>query len=70
MGDVDAQLWEIEEYPIMFNGEDNLEVYNEVKEDELSWAIKSMKGDKIPGPNGWIAEFFVHFLDIFGEHLL
>ena len=64
MGD---QLWEIEEYSQMFNEDDNEELFKEIKEEELVQAIKSMKGDKSSGPDGWIIEFFAHFIDIFQE---
>lgn len=60
----------MDEYPIMFNEEENVELFKEVKEEELNQVIKSMKGDKSLGPDGWTVEFFAHFIDIFQEDLL
>jgi len=68
--DVESQICPTDEYPQIFNEEDNMELFKEVEEDELNQAIKSMKGDKNLGPDGWIVEFFSHFIDIFQENLL
>lgn len=54
----------------MFDEEENLELFKPVMVEEMTRAIKSMKGDKSRGPDGWTVEFFVHFFDIFQEDLL
>eukprot|EP00253_Pinus_taeda_P026199 PITA_26199 len=68
--DADSQVWVVNEYPKMFNEEDNLELFKVIMVEELTHAIKSMKENKSPGPNGWTMEFFVHFIDISQEDLL
>jgi hypothetical protein len=37
---------------------------------EIWEVLKSFAKDKIPGPDGWIVEFFLHFFDLVGVELL
>lgn len=48
----------------------NDEFYKEVTEGELPGVIKSFKGDKSLGQDGWTIELFTHFFELFKEDLL
>jgi hypothetical protein len=37
---------------------------------EISDTLKLFAKDKIPGPDGWTVEFFLHFVDILGNYML
>jgi hypothetical protein len=41
-----------------------------VTEEELLSASSSFKKDKIPGPNGWLVEIYLHFIDLLEPNLL
>eukprot|EP00253_Pinus_taeda_P005909 PITA_05909 len=63
------QVWGINEYPMMFDEEVNSALYKAVSREEILQVLKSLKGDKSPGPDGWTVELFTHFSDIFQEDL-
>ena len=37
---------------------------------EIESALNSFKKDRSPGPDGWPAEFYLHFFDLLGKELL
>eukprot|EP00253_Pinus_taeda_P002419 PITA_02419 len=63
------QVWGVNEYPMMFDEEANSALYKAVSGGEILQVLKSLKGDKSPGPDGWTVELFTHFFDNFQEYL-
>jgi len=66
----EEQAWGVSEYPLMFDEEANLALYEAVSVEEIHQVLKSLKGDKILGLNGWRVELFTLFYDLFQEDLL
>lgn len=52
-------------YPNMFDEEENSSLFNAVTREEFLGVLKTLKGDKTLGPDGWLVELFTHFFDIF-----
>jgi len=54
----------------MFDEVQNESLFQQVSEEELLGVMKSFQKDKIPGPDGWTIEFFIHFFDLIKSDLL
>lgn len=67
---VEDIIWRVDRYPTMHDEESNAALYKKVTEDELHEVLKSFKGDKSPGRDGWKAELFTHFFNLFKSDLL
>ena len=46
------------------------DLMKEVLEEELKKVMGSFQKDKIPGPDGWMIDFFLDLFDILGKDLL
>ena len=56
---------------LLFVGPDeNHSLMEEVSEEELKCVLQSFQKDKIPGPDGWLIEFFMELYDMLGQDLL
>ena len=65
-----AQLKVVMLYPSMISSEEANGFIESVSMIEIEGALRSFKKDRIPGPDGWPIEFFIHFLDLLGKDLL
>lgn len=54
----------------MFDAESNVELFRPASLEEVLDVLKSFAKDKCLGPNGWTVEFFLHYFDIMGQHIL
>jgi len=68
--DVEDLIWGTEHYPTMFDQESNHALYKRITEEDILCVLKSFKGDKGPGEDGWTMELFTHFFDLFKKELL
>jgi len=57
-------------FPHTITGEDSLFLDNPCTLHEILVALKSFSKDKIPGPDSWTVEFYLHFFDLVGPDLL
>lgn len=55
---------------MMFDAEENEDLFCPTSLEEVFEALKYFTRDKCPGPNRWTFEFFLHFFDIMGQHIL
>ena len=65
----EEQLWPIEDFPIMFEKGDRLNLIKIVTTEDTMSILKSLKPDKSSGPDGWTPNFFIHFSDYFIEDI-
>ena len=56
-------------FPVMFNAEAGIKLFEPVTVDEILKTLKKFDRSKSPGPDGWTVEFFLHFFDIIGPDL-
>jgi hypothetical protein len=57
-------------FPHTVTREDSLLLDNPCMLHEILVALKSFSKDKIPGPDDWTVEFYLHFFDLVGPNLL
>jgi hypothetical protein len=57
-------------FPRFVEEEDNLDLMEAVKEEELKEVLHSFQKDKILGPDGWSMDFFVGLYDLIGQDIL
>jgi len=62
---VEDLIWGVDPYPSMYDEDSNATLYQKVTEEELHEVLKSFKGDKSQGPDGWTMKLFTHFFDLF-----
>ena len=68
---IEAQLKVIRLFPSFLQHQEDLESFTrQISMEEVELALKSFKKDKYLGPDGWIVEFFLAFLDLLGSDLL
>ena len=68
--DLLAQLKVAILYPIMISPMDAPCLTKPVTIAEIESALHSFKKDRSPGPDGWPAEFYIHFFGLLGKDLL
>ena len=56
--------------PTFFSREEDLQVGKSIIIEEVESVQSKFAKDKIPGPNGWIIEFSLKFLDLLGPELV
>lgn len=54
----------------MVNEEESTVMEKHIFEEELLQTLKEMAKDKIPTPNGWHINFFLHFFNLMGHELV
>ena len=64
---LEAQLKTIILFPTFFDDEDKDYVGKQVNLKEVDEALKLFKKEKIPGPDGWTVDLFLHFFYIMGQ---
>jgi hypothetical protein len=57
-------------FPSMVTNEEALMLESPCTLEEMSSILKAFTKAKIPGPNGWTVEFFLHFFEMIGEDIL
>jgi hypothetical protein len=57
-------------FPHTVTADDSLTLESPCTLQEILVALKSFSKDKIPGPDGWTVEFYLHFFDLVGPDLL
>jgi len=57
-------------YPQSITAEENSHFLIPCNIQEVLAALKSFSKDKIPGPDGWTVEFYLHFFNLMGPNLL
>ena len=57
-------------FPSFFTYAEGMEVGREISFEEINTTLKSFAKDKSPGPDEWLAEFFLAFVDILGKDSL
>ena len=57
-------------YPNMISQDDAPCLTQPVTMTKIERALHSLKKDRSSGPNGWLVEFYLHFLDLLGVELL
>ena len=68
---IEAQLKVIRLFPSFLQHQEDLESFTrQISMEEVEMALKSFKKDKSLGPDGWLVEFFLAFLDLLGNDLL
>ena len=51
----------MELFPTIFDKASNSVLFNAISKEDILRVLKSFKGDKSLGPDGWILELFTHF---------
>ena len=64
------QLEVLKLYPTMFNEEECSQLGRPIGLSEVEHTLKAFAKDKIPGPNGWALEFYLHFFKMLGSELV
>jgi hypothetical protein len=57
-------------FPSIISAEEDADLYKPVTLTEIKDILLHFKKERIPGPDGWTSEFFIHFFDLVGEDLL
>lgn len=63
------QAWMLEHIPRFFDDTAIAHMDKVITGNEVKLVLKSFACDKSPGPDGWPAEFYIHFYDLLGEDL-
>ena len=64
-----SQLELIQKYPRMFGEEAGNKLFDPISLKETHTTLKGFELSKIPGRDGWMVEFFLHFFDLMGPKL-
>jgi len=54
----------------MFDAKENEDLFHPTNLEEFLKVLKSFAREKFLRPDGWTVEFFLHFFDIMGQHIL
>ena len=66
---IENQTWVLDHTKIYFDVEAIALINKCITRKEVLGVLKSFPHDKCPGPDGWPAEFFIHFFDLLGGEL-
>ena len=67
---IEAQLNVIRIYPSFVQEEDRELFLSPFTLQNVESVLRGFKKDKSPGPNGWLVEFYLHFIDLVGHDIL